>query len=105
MTDKRLNTKKFVKIGNVLEKVMQQYRPRSDQELLKVWELWDDVMGTDIASNARPAAFKGNILLLHVSNSTWLHHLRFLEKDIIGTLNQAMGGERIKLIQFKIGPI
>jgi predicted nucleic acid-binding Zn ribbon protein len=105
MDEKRFNSKKFVTIGHILEKMIQQYHPQFDKELLKVWDIWEDVVGTAIASNARPAAFKGSILLLHVSNSTWLHHLHFLEEEIITKLNQAIGSEQVKFVQFKIGPI
>lgn len=105
MTQKRLNRKNFTDIGSVLDKVLHQYRPKDDQELCKVWDLWTVAVGREISANARPAAFKGRRLLVHVSNSTWLHHLRFMEKDLIAKINTALGGERIETIQLKIGPV
>jgi predicted nucleic acid-binding Zn ribbon protein len=105
MAGKRFNTKHFTKIGSVLDKVLHQYRPKSDQALCKVWDVWDVAVGPGIAANARPAAFKGDILLVHVSNSSWLHHLRFFEHELVANVNKALGAERIKIIQLKIGPI
>ena len=102
---KRYNSKNFIEIGAVLDKVLHQYRPKSDQEILKVWDVWPVAVGQVIAANARPAAFKGDILLLHVSNSSWLHQLRFMEKELIEKINRAIGGERVRSIQLKIGPI
>jgi predicted nucleic acid-binding Zn ribbon protein len=77
----------------------------ADQSLIRVWDLWEETVGANIAANASPAAFKGDILLVYVSNSTWLHHLRFLESDLIEKLNGALGAERVGKINLKIGPV
>lgn len=105
MAEKRFNSRHFTNLGSVLDKVLNQYRPKSDQALCKVWDIWEAAVGPGIAANARPAAFKGDILLLHVSNSSWLHHLRFLENELVAKVNLSLGAERIKTIQLKIGPI
>lgn len=105
MAEKRFNSRHFTNLGSVLDKVLNQYRPKSDQALCKIWDIWETAVGPGIAANARPAAFKGDILLLHVSNSSWLHHLRFLENELVAKVNQSLGAERIKTIQLKIGPI
>ena len=105
MGERRFNSKNFVGIGSVLDKVLQQYRPKSDQALLRVWDVWEAAAGAAIAANARPAAFKGSILLVHVSNSSWLHHLRFMEKELVCRINQALGANHVATIQLKIGPI
>lgn len=89
----------------MLGKVLNQYRPMTDQSLIRLWDLWEQAVGEGIAANARPAAFKGDILLVHVSSSTWLHHLRYLESEIIDKLNQALGADQVKKIQLKIGPV
>ena len=105
MTQRRHQAKSFTDIGSVLDKVLHQYRPKADQELCKVWDLWSAAVGPEIAAHAVPAAFKGRRLLVHVSNSNWLHHLRFLERDLIAKINDALGAERIETIQLKIGPV
>ena len=102
---RRFNSKKFTELGAVLEKVLQQYRPKQDQALLRVWDIWEKAVDSAMAANARPAAFKGSILLVHVSNSIWLHHLRFMEKELIARINQALGAESVHTIRLKIGPI
>ena len=96
---------KFVHIGNVINGVLQQYRAEPDFELKAVWRLWNETVGETIAQNARPAAFKGNLLIVHVSNSTWIHQLQFLKNDIITRLNTALGKPLLKEIKFKIGPL
>jgi hypothetical protein len=95
----------FVHIGSIIGDVLEQYGRRSDGELSRVWPIWDEAVGADIAANAQPAAFKGNLLLVHVTNSTWIHQLQFLKTDIISKLNTALGKPLITEIKFKIGSL
>jgi predicted nucleic acid-binding Zn ribbon protein len=105
MPERRSNRTILVPIGPVIDQVMRQYRPASDQGLLKVWEVWAQAVGAVIATHAKPAAFKGDLLLVHVSSSTWLHHLRFLEQEIILKLNTLLGGAKVSHIKLQIGTL
>jgi predicted nucleic acid-binding Zn ribbon protein len=98
-------TRELVRIGSILEKVLHQHRAESDLGLAQVWDLWKQTVGEDIAKNTRPAAFKGKLLLVHVTSSVWVQQLQFLKKDIIGRLNDALGKARVEDIKFKIGPV
>jgi predicted nucleic acid-binding Zn ribbon protein len=100
----RKRKKDFVQIGSVIADVLKQYRPESDSELIKVWPVWDEVVGDAIAANAQPAAFKGDLLLVHVTSSAWIHQLQFLKADIISKLNSALDKPVVAEIKFKIGP-
>ena len=101
----RKNQTKFVHIGSVLGEVLKNCRRETDVELMQVWQVWDEMVGNVIAQNARPAAFKGRLLLVHVSSSTWIHQLQFLKKEIIAKLNQALGQTLIEDLRFKIGSL
>ena len=83
----RKQKKDFVQIGSIIADVLKKYRRESDIELIRVWHVWDEVVGEAIATNAQPAAFKGELLLVHVSSSAWIHQLQFLKADIISKLN------------------
>ena len=96
---------KFVHIGSIIDDVIKSYRRESDAELIQVWNVWDGVVGEVLAQNARPAAFKGRVLLVHVSSSTWIHQLQFLKKEMIDKLNTALGKVLIEELKFKIGPV
>jgi predicted nucleic acid-binding Zn ribbon protein len=95
----------FVHIGKLIDHVLNEYRRESDGDLTQVWKIWDSVVGEAIANNAQPAAFKGRVLLVHVTSSTWIHQLQFLKKDIISNLNAAFDKALVEEIKFKIGPI
>ena len=105
MDPKRKNTNKFTDLGTVLQNILPRYRSATSPALLAVWNIWEQTVGADVAANARPAAFKGDLLLIHVANSAWLHHLRLLQEDIVGKLNQALETKSVRELRFKIGPV
>jgi len=95
----------FVHIGQIVEHVLKSYRREFESELLRVWQVWDGAVGDAIARNAKPAAFKGRLLLVHATSSIWIHQLQFLKKDLIVSLNHALGKSLIDDLKFKIGPL
>ena len=105
MTAEKKKTDSIESLGSVIEKIMQSGIRKQDAPLLQVWELWDRAVGEIIAENARPAAFKGKILLVHVNSSPWLHQLSFLKKDILARINRELGQDLVDEIKFKIGPL
>lgn len=105
MKYKREPLKKPAHIAGVLKSALAAYRGEGDGELVKVWELWDGAVGHAIAENTRAAAFRGNLLIVHVSSSTWIHHLHFLKRDLIEQINRALGKKLVGDIKFKVGPL
>ncbi len=95
----------FVHIGGLLDGILKKYRRDYNEGIEKIWELWEDAVGKAIAENTRPEAFKGKELLVYVNSSVWLHQLRFLKKDIIIKVNEALGADLVKEIRFKIGAL
>jgi predicted nucleic acid-binding Zn ribbon protein len=90
-------------IGQILPLLVQRYRPETAEAMLDVWRVWDAAVGEEIARHARPAAFKGKILLVYVASSAWLHHLHFLKADLLHRLNSELGQPLVADIKFKIG--
>lgn len=103
MKKKKGADKESEHIGELVGRVLGKYRLEADHDLTKLWELWEDTVGQTIAENTRPAAFKGKILIVYVSSSTWMQQLQFLKKDIIAKVNKALGKELIEEIKFRIG--
>jgi predicted nucleic acid-binding Zn ribbon protein len=102
---KKDNKSDFSPIGSVISNLLGSYRHESDEDLVRIWHLWNEAVGEVIARNARPGAFKGKLLLVNVSSSTWAHQLQFLKIEIIKKVNDALGKELVEEIKFKIGPV
>ena len=105
MKKKRPKLKESIPLGEIIPQVLQSYPHGSNQGLSRVWALWDQTVGEALAQNARPAAFKDNLLLVHVASPTWIHHLQFLKADLITKLNNALQNEMVADIKFKVGPL
>jgi predicted nucleic acid-binding Zn ribbon protein len=92
-----------VHIGGVLDGLLKQFRTEAEDGMLRIWRVWAEAVGEEIARNARPAAVKGSTLLVHVSSSTWLHHLQFLKGEVIARLNAKLERPAVADIKFKVG--
>ena len=103
MKSKRKKTKRFDSLGDILPNVMKTFRHSPDEQLLQVFEIWNQIVGESVSQNAQPSAFKGRLLLVEVNSSVWMHQLQFLKEDIIRKINETMGEEVVEDIKFKIG--
>ena len=93
----------FQHIGTILKTVLAASRQDADAQLVRIWDLWDEVVGKVVAENAQPEAFKGTLLVVRVGSSPWAHHLQFMKSDLIAKVNEALGGELVNEIRFKVG--
>ncbi len=101
---KRKN-KKPIHISGILETMLKTQFQESDLKLTKLWDIWEDIVGQTIAQNAKVSAFKEKLLIVEVSDSTWLYQLQFLKEDMKQKINQALGKDAIEEIKFKVGDI
>lgn len=88
-----------------MQKTLEASSIDVDLNLYRLWERWTDLVGLTIAENARPAAIKGGLLLVHVSSAPWMQQLHYLKGELMEKLNSALGKESVKDIRFKIGPV
>ena len=102
---KKQKNDKLVHISDILTKALNQYRPAGDTEMTRIWDIWDQAVGSPIAMNAKPDAFKDGLLFVNVSSSAWIHQLKFLEKEMIANLNTQLDAPLVARIRFKIGKI
>lgn len=92
-------------VGSIIEKSLGSYRRQNDMEMLQIFDMWEEAVGETVSINAKPAAFKGNLLLVHVSSSAWMHHLFFQKHDLIKKINATLGSDLVRELKFKIGCI
>jgi predicted nucleic acid-binding Zn ribbon protein len=70
---------------------------------MKLWRLWDGLVGKEIASHAQPSSIKGGTLVVKVSDSVWLQELEFKAHEIRERINHALRREAITKIRFRVG--
>lgn len=99
------NKRNLIHISDILTAALNKYRPAQDTNMTRIWDVWDRSVGSPIAMNAKPDAFKDGVLSVNVSSSAWIHQLKFLEKEMIANLNRELEAPLISQIRFKIGRI
>ncbi len=99
------NKNNLTHISNILGDTLKSYRPKSDMDMTRIWDIWGEAVGNEVAKNAKPAAFKEGILIVNVSSSVWMQHLKFLEKDMISNINQILNKKLVKKVRFKIAKL
>lgn len=105
LENKSNRSKKLVHISDILNSALSKYRPANDTRMTGIWDVWDKAVGQAIAMNTKPDAFKKGTLSVLVSSSSWIHHLKFLEKDMILNINRELDQAMVKKLKFKIGNI
>lgn len=103
--NKRKKMKNATQIGDILSDVIESFEQNSDMRMVDIWKLWDTIVEPHISENARPAAFRKKLLLVHVSSSSWVQQLQFMKKEILNKANKVLGQNVIEEIKFKIGPV
>jgi predicted nucleic acid-binding Zn ribbon protein len=105
MPPKRKPLKKPIPLGDLIHQLLHQQRPASAERLARIWEVWSMAVGESIARNAKPGEIRGQMLVVYVTNSAWLHQLRFMKSDMIVKLNERLGSRLVIDMQFKIGSL
>lgn len=105
MPTKRSPLKKPIPLGDLIHQLMHAHRPASAEYLTRILDIWEVSVGESIARNAKPGALQGHVLVVTVTNSTWLHQLRFMKADMLTKLNQRLETDKLSDIKFKIGPL
>ena len=72
-----------------------------------IWDVWEEIVGSQVSSHAWPERFTGrDILVVVVSDSVWMQQLCFQRQLFIDGLNARLpSGTEIKDIRFVLGDV
>jgi predicted nucleic acid-binding Zn ribbon protein len=68
-----------------------------------IWRVWDEAVGGQIATKARPSRFQDGVLTVLVNSAPWMQQLNFMKRDIAQRLNERLGKELVREIYLKAG--
>ncbi|MEW6300972.1 MAG: DUF721 domain-containing protein [Thermodesulfobacteriota bacterium] len=69
----------------------------------RVWEVWEEVVGGEIARQARPVRIQDGKLFVTVSHPACAQELQFAKARVRARLNQKLGGAAVKGIFLIVG--
>ena len=71
----------------------------------RIWLVWEDAVGSRIASHAKPAAFRNGTLTLTVDSAPWMQQLSYLKRELIAKVNKELEEELVKDLFMKGGKV
>ena len=71
----------------------------------RIWQVWEEAVGSRIATHAVPAAFRDGTLTLTVDSAPWMQQLTYLKQELIAKVNAELGEEMVKEIFMKAGRV
>jgi len=79
-------------IGGVLHDLLQQRGVAERLREYKAWQIWNDVVGPQIAARAQPCRIRDGVLEVRVDQAVWMQQLQLLKPKILSRLNERLGG-------------
>ena len=92
-------------IGSILEQLFRNPEWKDKLKASIPLLRWQEIVGEKIARQSQPESLSNGVLQVKVENSAWLHHFRFLERDLRQKLNKELPSLEIKELRFRQGPL
>ena len=71
----------------------------------EIWGVWHTVVGPQIARHAQPYAISHGRLIVHVTDSVWLHHLTMMRPKVIAALNERLRTSTVRELVLRVGEV
>lgn len=68
----------------------------------RLWEVWEDALGAEVAGRSFPRGFRAGRLTVGVSSAAWMQQLGFLREPMKEALNRALGSELVRDIRLQV---
>jgi hypothetical protein len=92
-------------IGSILEQLFRNPEWKNKLQASLPLLRWQEIVGDKIARQSQPESLRDGVLQVRVANSAWLHHLRFLERDLRHKLKEELPSLEIKELRFCQGSL
>ncbi len=102
---KRRKNKNFCTINSALSDTLKSIGLTKKFRQYRIWEIWQEIVGPQIAHNSQPLKWQGNTLIVKVRHASWMQELSFLRSNIIEKIKLAIPGINIKDIRFQVGTV
>jgi len=97
--------RRAVPVGEVLLALAREIGMEGRLQEIEILRAWPRAVGPATAAHARPARLQGGTLLVHVTDSAWLHRLSMARRDLVRELNDHLGSPVVKSVRLRIGPV
>lgn len=91
------------KAKGALSSVLNRYGISKEIREHRILIHWDKVVGPRVATHTTPDALDKGCLWVRVDNSSWMHQLSFMNKEIIAKANELCDKEVVTSLRFHLG--
>jgi predicted nucleic acid-binding Zn ribbon protein len=97
--------KRVHRIDKVLRKTLRKMDLDTKLEGYRIWSLWPDIVGDQVARKTQPERLRNRILFVRVSSSTWMQQLQTMKPMLLERIHKRLKGGVIKDIRFSLGTV
>ena len=94
-----------VKIADAVSGALQRLGLEGRVRQHEIWRIWPSVVGTQIARHAQPYSVWQGRLIVHVTDSVWLHHLSMMRHRLVHALNERLMPAEIREMVLRVGEV
>jgi hypothetical protein len=100
---RRPPAKDAVAAGVLLSQLLTRWGMDRKLREYQAWEVWDEVVGPQIAARARPCKMREGVLEVAVDQPVWMQQLQLMKPRIVSQLNARLGEALIRDIFWRRG--
>ncbi|MFH1090897.1 MAG: DUF721 domain-containing protein [Pseudomonadota bacterium] len=97
--------KGLTQLGKIISDSMEAGFLGLAKEMVRVFEVWEEAVGSYNASKSSPESFKNGHLTVLVASPVWIDHFSYLKERFIENINQALGTNLVTEITFRVGTV
>lgn len=86
--------------GYLLDKILKTYQLDDKLYRQRIFNIWAEIIGNDLAKVCQPVRLEGEILTLKVKNQIWRQELGNKEKELLNSIKTKTNVSKISKIIF-----
>lgn len=94
-----------VRIADALASALERLGLEGRVRQHEIWRIWPVVVGPEIAKHAQPHSLSHGRLVIHVTDSVWLHHLSMMRHRLVAALNEKLKPAEVREMILRVGEI
>lgn len=97
----------LARIGTLIEEWLKRLNIEREVRLWQVLGQWEELVGPELKSRARPTGFRDHILFVQVASPIWMQELsaRGMKERLKEEINRRLGQPLVKDVRFNLGSI
>jgi predicted nucleic acid-binding Zn ribbon protein len=89
-------------VGESLDRLAKRMGAPGARALGAVFGHWDQIVGSAVATHARPVSLRDGVLRVEVDEPGWATQLRYLTPDILRRCDEVAGADVVVSVEVKV---